>query len=633
MSVIDEVKQRTDIVEVIGQYTSLTKSGRTFRGLCPFHSEKRPSFFVYPDQQSWHCFGACNTGGDVFSFIIKKENMDFGEALRLLANRAGVTLSARSEQETKGKERLYQANQAAAQYFHNLLLDSPVAEKARRYLAKRSVSPKTISDFQLGFSPNSWEELKQHLMERGFTEDELLTAGLIVAGEAGKTHDRFRNHLMFPIVDAREHTTGFGARVLDDSLPKYVNSPQTPVFDKSGTLYGINLARTAIRQQDLAIIVEGYMDTITAHQNGSQNVVASMGTSLTAKQIDALKKLTRNVALALDADTAGKEATWRGGELATERSPEDLAPRRRIDPNKPTPALNEAEIGRYPIVGTRVINENVLDTNVIILPEGKDADEVIKEDTKLWQHLVGQAIPIIDYFFESVTAKLDLTTARDKSLAVDKLLPIVAEIKDDIRRDHYLTKLGELVGASYHSMEATLSRIKPDRRAKETKQQAMERALRPITTSPVEEYCLALLLQHPELNANCQSLSPEYFESSQNREIFATCQQVEDWSSLKERLDTAIHEHLDSLMSRSLPVTRVDRRWAECTLRLRETFLRRLEARRKEVLALEAQSGGSAAELAKLEEQGIDTSIQLREVHTQKSQMRSGAKGGGNGLK
>ncbi len=595
MGVIDEVKQRTDIIEVVSQYAALKKAGRTFTALCPFHSEKHPSFFVYPEQQSWHCFGACNTGGDVFSFIMKKEGIDFGDALRLLAQKTGVTIPSRFEPGAgkDERERLYQVNEAAAQYFHNLLLNSPAGERARGYFTSRGLSPKTIIDFQLGFSLNSWEALKQYLLEKGYAESELLEAGLLVATEDRKTHDRFRKRLMFPILDAREHTTGFGARVLDDSLPKYVNSPQTPIFDKSGTPYGINLARTAIRQQDLAIIVEGYMDTITAHQNGFQNVVASMGTSVTEKQVNAVKKLTRNTALALDADTAGEEAMLRG-----------------------------------------VAYENILGTEVriILLPEGKDPDEVIKEDPEVWQQLVAEARPVTDYTFDTVIAKLDLTTARDKSLAVDKLLPIIAEIKDDIRRDHYLTKLGELVGASYHSMEAALSRIRPDRRARETRPEAVARATQPLLSSPVEEYCLALLLQHPELKANYQSLSLEYFESSQNREIFATCQQVDDWSSLKERLDTAIHEHLDSLMSRSLPATQVDRRWAECTLRLRETFLRRLEARRKEVLALEAQTGGSAAELAKLEEQGIDTSIQLREVHTQKSQMRSGAKGGRNGL-
>ena len=289
MSVIDEVKQRIDIVDVIGQYASLTKAGRTFRGLCPFHSEKHPSFFVYPEQQSWHCFGACNTGGDVFSFIMKKQGIDFGEALRLLAQRAGVTIPSKFEPEAEGKERLYQANQAAAQYFHNLLLNSPAGEKAKNYVASRGVSPKTVTDFQLGFSLNSWEALKQHLMERGYTENELLTTGLITESERGETHDRFRNRLMFPILDSRGRITGFGARALDDSLPKYLNSAQTPLFDKSSSLYGINLAQAAIRQQNLAVIVEGYMDVITAHQNGFNNVVASMGTAVTEKQVNILK--------------------------------------------------------------------------------------------------------------------------------------------------------------------------------------------------------------------------------------------------------------------------------------------------------------------------------------------------------
>ena len=253
MSVIDEVKQRTDIVAVIGQYTTLAKAGRTFRALCPFHSEKHPSFFIYPERQSWHCFGACAAGGDIFSFVMKKESIDFSEALRLLAQRVGVTIPSKLEKdpEKDKKKRLYQVNEAAAQYFHNQLLSSPVAEKARHYLASRAVLDKTITDFQLGFSPNSWETLRQYLSEMGYADSELLSSGLIIASEDGKIHDRFRGRLMFPIQDDRRHTTGFGARVLDDSLPKYINSPQTPIFDKSGSLYGINLATSAIRQQPI----------------------------------------------------------------------------------------------------------------------------------------------------------------------------------------------------------------------------------------------------------------------------------------------------------------------------------------------------------------------------------------------
>jgi len=591
MSVIDEVKQRTDIVEVVSQYVRLIKSGRTFRGLCPFHSEKNPSFFVYPEQQTWHCFGACNTGGDVYSFVMKKEGIDFGDALRLLADRAGVTISTKAEREAEGKERLYQVNQAAAQYFHNLLLNSPAGEKARKYVASRGILPKTIADFQLGFSLNSWDALKQYLVERGYTENELLAAGLIVETEAGKTHDRFRNLLMFPILDARGRTTGFGARVLDDSLPKYINSPQTPVFDKSGSLYGINLAMAAIRQENRAVLVEGYMDVITAHQNGLHNVVASMGTSVTEKQISAIKRLTRNITLAFDADAAGEEAMLR-------------------------------------CVGY----ENSLDSEVkvIILPKGKDPDDVIKQDAEIWQHLVAEALPVIDYTFDMVTTKLDLTTAKDKSLGVNKLLPIISEIKDDVRRDHYLNKLAKLSGISYHSIEGALSRIKPDRRAGEPKPEAMRRAVQPVVSSRIEEYCLALLLQHPELKAHCQDLLPEYFEDTQNREISIAYKEADDVSSLKERLDSTIWDHLDSLMTRSLLTNKVEQKYADCVLRLREKFLRSLEAKRQEALASAAESGGPDAELAKLQEQGIEISIQLGKVFAQKSQTKSGIRGGRN---
>ncbi len=580
MGVIDEVKQRTDIVEVISQYTSLTKAGRTLRGLCPFHSEKHPSFFVYPEQQSWHCFGACNTGGDVFSFIIKKESIDFGDALRLLAQKAGITISSRSERETEGRERLYQANQAAAQYFHNLLLNSSAGEKARSYVANRGFSLNTIIDFQLGFSLNSWDALKQYLIGRGYTEDELPTAGLVIEAEAEGTHDRFRSRLMFPILDARGRTIGFGARALDDSLPKYINSPQTPTFDKSSSLYGINLAAAAIRQQNLVVVVEGYMDVITAHQNGFNNVVASMGTAITEKQVVILKRLTKNMALALDADTAGEEAMLR-------------------------------------CIGY----ENTLDAEVkvIILPRGKDPDDVIKEDVRMWQKLLEEAVPVIDYAFNTVTSKLDLNTAKDKSLAVDKLLPIIAEMKDTIRQGHYLDRLARLVKQSQRSVEAALKRIRPDHKFKEPKPEAMAHAIRPLLSSPIEEYCLALLLQHAELKDSSQSLSPEYFENSENREIFSAWQKTNDLSSLRVELDTAIHEHLDSLATKSLPSTQIEQKYADCSLRLQEKFLRALETKKEQALALEAESGGTTAEMAKLQEQGIEVSVQLGEVFTQKS--------------
>jgi len=592
MSVIDDVKQKIDIVEVVSQYALLKKAGRNLTALCPFHSEKHASFFVYPEQQSWHCFGACSTGGDIFSFVMKKEGIGFGDALRLLAEKAGVAIPSgfKREEGKEEKEKLCQINDAAVQYFHNILVNSAAAEKARDYVTGRGFSQKTITDFQLGFSPNSWESLKQHLLDRGCDESMLLTAGLLVPSEDGKTHDRFRNRLMFPIRDARGRTLGFGARALDDSLPKYINSPQTPLFDKSNILYGIDLALSAIRQQDMAVIVEGYIDVITAHQNGISNVLASMGTSITEKQVSTIKKLTRNLVLALDADTAGEEAMLRG-----------------------------------------IRHENTLnaEVKVMILPEGKDPDDVIREDSKTWQQLVEKALPIVDFTFEIVTSKLDLTTARDKSLAVERLLPIVAEIKDTVRQTHYLQKLARLAKMDEHKMEAALTRVKPRQstyRTQEGKQEAITHVLRSITSSRTEEDCLTLLLQHPELKDSGESLLPEYFEHSENREIFITWQQAGDLTSLKAKLDTAIHEHLDSLANKSLPSNQVEQRYADYIRSLRLKYLRNRESLRAEMLAQEAETGGAGADLSKLEEEGIESSIQLKEVFSQKSQRRTGSR-------
>jgi len=583
MGAVDEVKQKIDIVEVIGKDVTLVKAGHTFKGLCPFHSEKNPSFYVYPEQQSWHCFG-CNNGGDVFSFIMKKQNIDFGEALRQLAQKTGVVIPTRFEpgMESEEKQKLYQINQAAAQYFHNLLLNSPAGKKAQSYIAGRGFTEQTIKDFQLGYSLESWEELKKYLLERDYTEKELTTAGLIIEAEGKKTHDRFRNKLMFPIFDVRGRVTGFGGRALGDSLPKYTNSPQTPLFDKSGTLYGINLARDAVREQEAAIIVEGYMDVITAHQNGFKNAVASMGTAVTEKQVNILKRLTRNLTLALDADAAGEEATLRA-----------------------------------------VSYENTLDAEikVIIMPEGKDPDDVIKEDVKNWQGMVAAAVPIVDYTFSRATAGLDLNTAKGKASARDRLLPIVGEIRDNVRRAHYMQKLAGLLNVSERDLEADLARLKPRQMSGWTK--APEPApVHPTVSSPKEEFCLALLLQHPELKSRDEGLLPEHFENSENREIFIAWQRSAKIEAIRKKLEPAIHEHLDSLATRSLLSNDLEQKYAQCALELREKFYRSLEMKIKTVLALEAQTRGTAAELAKLKELGTEVGSQLGEIRNRKIRRR-----------
>ncbi len=514
---------------------------------------------------------------------MKQEDIDFGEALRILADRAGVVLDRKTEARAKEADRLYKANEAAQQFFHNLLLNAAEAEKARKYVAGRGITPQTAAEFKLGYSPNKWEALKKHLLERGYTEAELASAGLVIEKEDGTSHDRFRNRLMFPICDSGGRVAGFGARALDDSLPKYTNSPQAATFDKSSNLYGINLARQAIRKQKMAVIVEGYLDAITAHQNGFQNVVASMGTAVTEKQVTIIKKAVKsaNLVLALDADEAGEEAMLRG-----------------------------------------VGYENLLDAEVkvVTMPPGKDPDDVIRADAAAWQSLLQEALPVIDFTFNMVAAKLDLTTAKDKSAAVDELLPIIAEIKNPVRQSHYLQKLARLVSVSERNLEAALRRIKPSqgrRQAAEPKREAMAQALRPVFSSPVEEYCLALLLQHPELKG-CAQPSPEHFEDSQSRQVFLGWQQAADLDALKRELDPAMANYVDSLVGRSLPPNQIEDKYASCVLRLREKYLRSLAAKREAALALEAELGGSAAELAKLQEQGTDISASLKEVFAEK---------------
>jgi DNA primase len=589
MSVITEVKQRLDIIEFVSEYVTLQKAGRNFKGLCPFHSEKNPSFYVFPEQQSWHCFGACGTGGDLFSFVMKKEGIDFGQALRVLAQRSGIALSpleAPSKAEDEKKERLYQINEAAAEYYHHLLSTTRAGEIARSYLARRKVTSETIKEFRLGFSPDAWETIKNYLLGRGYTEKELVEAGLIIEKEEGGSYDRFRNRLMFPIRDVRSRVTGFGARVLDDSLPKYINSPQTPVFDKGSSLYGIDKAKSANKKKNLVIIVEGYMDVLTAHQHGWQNVVGSMGTSLTEKQVEVIKRLTNNITLALDADLAGEEATLRGKAIL---------------------AFSNAE------------------ANVIVLPPGKDPDEVIGEDLPLWQRLVKEALPIMDFAFKSVISKVNINKARDKSLAVQKLLPSIYEIRDPVQQSHYLKKLARELRIEESAIRATLWESKARRKKPQpVKSTEQSRLARQFVSNRIEERCLALLLQYPELRALAQELSPEHFEFTENREIFVTWHCSSDMSELESKLDTGLLEHLYYLArSDLLPAIRQSERTrhrdlAQCVLRLQEKLSRRLEIEKEATLEIEREKGGVSSELSKLEEQGIDSGQKLQEVFVKK---------------
>jgi DNA primase len=443
-----------------------------------------------------------------------------------------------------------------------------------------------MKEFRVGFSPDAWETIKSYLLGKGYTDKELVEAGLVIEKEEGGSYDRFRNRLMFPICDIQSRVTGFGARVLDDSLPKYINSPQTLIFDKSNSLYGVDKAKSAIKKKDVVIIVEGYMDVLTAHQHSWQNVVGSMGTSLTERQVEGIKRMTNNITLALDADLAGEEATLRGKAILA-----------------------------YSNIEGRVIS----------LPAGKDPDEVIGEEPALWQKLVDQAMPIMDFAFQSVVSKVDVNRARDKSLAVQKLLPSIYEIRDPVQQSHYLKRLARELKIEESALRTALRESRAGRKRPQPDKPIDQSGLaRRFVSNATEERCLALLIRYPELRPSAQELSPEHFKFTENREVFVKWQHSSDILSLETKLDTSLLEHLHYLVNKNLPPKireseRTRRRdLAQCILRLQEELSRKLETEKEATLEIERERGGVTSELAKLEEQGIDSGLKLQEVFVKK---------------
>ncbi len=536
MSVVDEIKERLDIVEVISAYVPLKRTGRHYKGLCPFHAEKTPSFIVFPETGTWHCFGACSTGGDVFTFIMRRENLDFREALELLARQAGVELPSAQPRDSEAeqlKERLRAVCAAAARYYHHLLLHHPDGAAARTYLAQRGINEESIRSFQLGYALNDWEAGQRYLLEQGYSLEDIAAAGLIIERQRGSGYyDRFRGRVMIPICDIQGRVIAFGARSLDGSEPKYMNSPQSPIFDKSRTLFGLDKARQAIRAADQVIIVEGYMDVITAHQYGYTNVIASMGTALTEPQLRQLKRYTSNFILALDPDAAGRQATLRGLEQARQALDRALVP-------VPSPD----GLVRY----EQRLNAEL---RILALPEGQDPDEAIRSDPERWPELVAQALPIVEFYLQWAAETYDLSTARGKASAVAAIIPLIREIADDVVQQHYLQLLARRVQVDERILERQIARRGRNGHP-EPPPQILTGEQRRLG---LEEYCLARMIAQPDLMAQVEaelaqlSIEPpsaEDFEQAANRAIFAAIQAAEtaeQIAAIADQLPTALQD-------------------------------------------------------------------------------------------
>lgn len=468
MSVSDEVKSRVDIVELVSRYVQLQRAGRTYKACCPFHDERTPSFVVFPETGTWHCFGSCGTGGDAFSFLMKRENLDFKEALQVLAQETGVELStSQPDQTDRRRAQLFDINAAAALYFQDILRNHQAAAPARSYLERRGIDRSTEESFQLGFALESWDALGNFLNSRGYGRDLQVEAGLLKHNEErNSTYDAFRNRLIIPIRDRQGRVIGFGGRVLGDGVPKYLNTSETPLFHKSSVIYGLDLAYKAVRQEEQVVIVEGYMDVIAAHQYGHANVVACMGTALTPDQLRQLQRYTHNFILAMDSDAAGQQATLRGLNQARQALT-------RV--SKPTIAP-----------GGRIRMEQRLGANLRIaaMPVGKDPDELIRRDPDLWTQVVADAQPLVDFYFDVVARQYDLSTARGKGLTVAELAPLIAELGDNIERQHYVQQLSRLVQVDEQTITNQVSAAARTARARQESRQRGQPASRPASPPP-----------------------------------------------------------------------------------------------------------------------------------------------------
>jgi DNA primase len=536
--VVSEIRDRIDIVDLVQGYVpSLKKTGANFKGLCPFHNEKTPSFIVFPDSQNFHCFG-CGKGGDLFTFYMQLENVEFRDALKDLAARAGVELELgvpKPPEEKEKQQRLIEINELAAMWFHHVLQKTSHGAEGRKVIEARGVSPEIVEEFRLGFAPDSWDSLLNFLSSRNISADLAAEAGLASTRDSGGHYDRFRNRLMFPIRDRDGNTVGFGGRALGDAQPKYLNTAQTLIFDKSSLVYALDRAKEAIREQDEVVIVEGYMDAITAHQFGFRNVVASMGTALTESQVAQIKRGSSRIVLALDADAAGQMATIRGLETMADSLDAEV---------RPVPTANGL---------LRFERKLKADISIAQLTGGKDPDEIIRHDPKAWPDLIKGARPFLDFTIDVLTRNIDLSDPDAKSDAVRRIVPLLRQIPDSIKENHYTRLLARRLDISEQAIVAEKRRSSLGGRAATLRTGLRRGTTEKVRRRSTEDYLVALFLKHHQLNFQVLSqVQIEDIQDARNREIIQLLQDPATFELQGEDLiiamDDDLADHAEALL-------------------------------------------------------------------------------------
>ncbi|MDP2981141.1 MAG: DNA primase [Candidatus Omnitrophota bacterium] len=460
-NILNEIQDKCDIVEVISGYVSLRPSGRNFKACCPFHHEKTPSFIVSPDKQIYHCFG-CNSGGNVFNFIKEHEKIDFIEAVKMLAEKTGVKLPeyrSYDDQEASIVSAVYTVNDIAANYYSGFLVGDglkPSPTLPECYIAKRGLDESIIKKFRIGYADSSWKALLDYLTVRGIKQDTILKAGLIIKGKENSYYDLFRNRIIFPIFDVRNRIIGFGARVMDDSMPKYINSPETAVYKKGQHLYGLNFAKADIKERNFAIITEGYLDVITCHQYGVNNAIASLGTALTTEQIRLLKRYTHNVVMLYDADKAGEMASLRGLDLLLE---EDI------------------------------------NVKIATLEKDHDPDSFLRKfGRENFDQAIKKSKSLFTYKLDILKDKFNSTEPESKAETIKEMLTTINRVRNAIVKAEYIKLLAQELSVKEDAVWEELKKIKKDRISHRA--ESMEHGTKkPIDISPAEKILARLMLE------------------------------------------------------------------------------------------------------------------------------------------
>lgn len=494
---INEIKNQLDIVDVVREYVKLDKVGSNYRALCPFHTENDPSFFVSPSRQMWRCFGGCNEGGDMFDFIMKIEGIEFGDALKILADKAGVELKPQDPELQTKRDNFYELYELATKFYEKQLNSSKQGKKAKKYLLDRGIKEESIEKWRLGYSPDSWQALSKFLISQGHSREDIIEAGLAIKKEEkDSSYDRFRSRIMFPIFSLSSQPIAFGGRVFGDEeeTAKYINSPQTLLYDKSKILYGLDKAKTEVRREEYCILAEGYTDVIMISQAGYENVVSTSGTALTKSQLDILSRYTDNLYTAFDMDEAGSSATKKGIKLA-----------QKMD----------------------------FDVKVISLPKDKDPADLILDSQDKWEKAIEDRKTIMEFYFDSALTGKDLSDPKDKKQVAKEVLPAIKRIPNSIERSHWVKKMSEELDIDEEPIYDQLQKTEVEqKRNNSSSEEDTNQQKKKSKVAILEERVASLVAKNNELASEIDI----QFLSEEIAEVIEAIENEEE-EQLKEKID------------------------------------------------------------------------------------------------